>query len=317
MTHPLATVLLAAAASVSAPAPEAHFAYDPKAPIDAVTTAVETRGDVVIQDLTYASPKGGRVPAYLVVPAGRGPFAAVLWGHWYWENSPMKSRRQFLDEAVVLARSGVVSLLTDGPVARPGYVADRTPLNEKQFDDLVQQVVDMRRGADLLLARPEVDPRRLAYVGHSYNAAVGAILAGVDRRFKAFVLMAGALSDAVDYRSDEYERYIAKIGKARWDPFVASHAWADPGPYAARAAPAVVFLQYATKESFLTPARAREYAANVSEPKRFKLYEAPHALNAEARRDRLSFLAESLSVKPPDAAAVASVPDLEQPKAEK
>ena len=103
------------------PAPEAHFAYDPKAPLDAVTTAVETRGDVVIQDLTYASPKGGRVPAYLVVPAGRGPFAAVLWGHWYWENSPMKSRRQFLDEAVVLARSGVVSLLTDGPVARAGY----------------------------------------------------------------------------------------------------------------------------------------------------------------------------------------------------
>ena len=95
-------------------APETHFAYDPKAPLDVVTAGVETRGDVVIQDLSYASPKGGRVPAYLVVPAGKGPFAAVVWGHWYWDNSPMKSRRQFLDEAVVLARSGVVSLLTDG-----------------------------------------------------------------------------------------------------------------------------------------------------------------------------------------------------------
>ena len=28
----------------------------------------------------------------------------------------------------------------------------------------------------------------------------------------------------------------------------------------------------------------------MSEPKRFKLYDAPHALNAEARRDRLAFL---------------------------
>ena len=315
MTLALAALLLAAAPAV--PAPEAHFAYDPKAPLDAVTTAVETRGDVVIQDLTYASPKGGRVPAYLVVPPGRGPFAAVLWGHWYWENSPMKSRRQFLDEAVVLARSGVVSLLTDGPVARPGYVPDRTPLNTKQFDDLVQQVVDMRRGADLLLARPEVDPRRLAYVGHSYNAAVGAILAGVDRRFKAFVLMAGALSDRVDFRSDVYRRYREKVGPAKFDAFAAEHAWADPGPYVARAAPATVFLQYATKEDFLTPARAKEYAANVSEPKRFRLYEAPHALNAEARRDRLAFLAEMLGVKPPDPAAVAAVPDLEQPKTER
>ena len=313
----LTALLLAAAPSASAPtptpAPEAHFAYDPKAPLDPVTTGVETRGDVVIQDLTYASPKGGRVPAYLVVPAGRGPFAAVVWGHWYWENSPMKSRRQFLDEAVVLARSGVVSLLTDGPVARPGYVADRTPLNEKQFDDLVQQVVDMRRGADLLLARPEVDPRRLAYVGHSYNATVGAILSGVDRRFKAFVLMAGALSDQVDLKSAEYRRYRDKVGPVRFDAFSSLHAWADPGPYVAKAAPAAVFLQYATQEDFLTPARAKEYAANVSEPKRLKLYDAPHALNAEARRDRLAFLAEVLAVKPPDPAAVEAVPDLDQP----
>lgn len=309
----LAAVLLAAAAS--APEGGAHFAYDPVAPLDAVTASVHTRGDVVIQDLSYASPKGGRVPAYLVVPAGKGPFAAVVWGHWYWAKSPMRNRRQFLDEAVVLARSGVVSLLTDGPVARPGHTPpDRTPLNPRQFDALVQQVVDMRRGVDLLLARPEVDPRRLAYVGHSYNASVGAILAGVDRRFKAFVLMAGGLSDQVDFRSEEYRHYREKIGPAKWDAFVKAHAWADPGPYVARAAPAYVFLQYAMHEDFLTPARAREYAANVSEPKRFRLYDAEHALNAEARRDRLAFLADILAVRPPDAAAVASVPDLEQPK---
>lgn len=311
LTALLLTALLLAAAP--ALAGSKHFAYDAKAPLDAATAGVETRGDIVIQDLSYASPKGGRVPAYLVVPSGKGPFAAVVWGHWYWENSPMKSRRQFLDEAVVLARSGVVSLLTDGPVARAGYVPDRTPLNAKQFDDLVQQVVDMRRGAGLLLARPEVDPRRLAYVGHSYNATVGAILAGVDRRFKAFVLMAGALSDQVDFRSEPYRRYREKVGPAKWDAFAAEHAWADPGPYVASAAPAAVFLQFATREDFLTPERAKQYAANVSEPKRFKLYEAPHALNAEARRDRLAFLAEMLSVPPPDPAAVAAVPDLVQP----
>jgi dienelactone hydrolase len=310
MATTLAALLFAATPALAG---SEHFAYDPKAPLDAVTADVETRGDVVIQDLSYASPKGGRVPAYLVVPVGKGPFAAVVWGHWYWENSPMKSRRQFLDEAIVLARSGVVSLLTDGPVARAGYVPDRTPLNAKQFDDLVQQVVDMRRGADLLLTRPEIDPRRLAFVGHSYNATVGAILAGVDRRFKALVLMAGALSDQVDFRSAEYRRYREKVGPARWDAFAAEHAWVDPGPYLAHAAPAAVFMQFATQEDFLTPMRVKEYAAIVSEPKRFKSYDAPHALNAEARRDRLAFLAEMLGVKPPEPAAVTAVPDLVQP----
>ena len=311
----LAALLFAAAtaATASPPAPESHFAYDPKAPLDAVTTGVETRGDVVIQDLTYASPKGGRVPAYLVVPAGKGPFAAVIWGHWYWENSPMRSRRQFLDEAVVLARSGVVSLLTDGPVARQGYVADRTPLNEKQFDDLVQQVVDMRRGADLLLARPEVDPRRLAYVGHSYNATVGGILAGVDRRFKAFVLMAGALSDQVDLRSPEYRKAREKSGPIRFDAFMADHAWADPGPYVAKAAPARG--PPAVRDAGGLPdARAREGVRRERERA-----EGVQALRRAARAERRGaprpprVPADVLAVKPPDPAAVAAVPDLVQP----
>ncbi len=72
-------------------------------------------------------------------------------------------------------------------------------------------------------------------------------------------------------------------------------------------------LQYATKEDFLTPERAREYFAIVSEPKTFKLYESPHALNAEARKDRIAFLVKKLGLKPPDPAAIARVPDLIQP----
>ena len=103
------------------------------------------------------------MPAYLVVPVnGKGPFAAVIWGHWYWTNSEMRNRKQFLHEAVALASAGVVSLLTDGPIARPDYVPDNTPMSEKRSAEEVQQVIDMRRGADLLLARKDVDPKRLA-----------------------------------------------------------------------------------------------------------------------------------------------------------
>lgn len=117
----------------------------------------------------------------------------------------MRNRKQFLDEAIALAPTGVVSLLTDGPVARPGYVADNMPLSEKQAAETLQQVIDMRRGVDLLLARKDVDPKRLAYVGHSYNASIGAILSGVDRRFKAFVLMAGTMSDEVHMKRGAFD----------------------------------------------------------------------------------------------------------------
>lgn len=105
--------------------------YDRHAPLDIKQAGVEQRGGVAVHDISYASPKGGRVPAYLVVPNGNGPFAAVIWGHWYWENSEFCNRKEFLDEAVALANAGVVSLLTDGPIARPGHVQDKSPLSNQ------------------------------------------------------------------------------------------------------------------------------------------------------------------------------------------
>src|SRR6267378_7151022 len=292
--------------------PSHAFDYDPKEPLDIQEAGVEHRGSVAIHDISYASPKVGRVPAFLVVPEGKGPFAAILWGHWYWSNSPMRNRKEFLDEAAVLARSGAVSLLTDGPIARPGHVENNAPLNQDQITDLIQAIVDLRRGADLLLARSDVDPTRLAYVGHSYNASVGGFLSGIDKRFKAFVLMAGGLSDASDLRTEELKRYRLKTGPEKFDAFMAKYSWSDPGKFVSHAAPATVLLQYAAQEKFLTPERARQYAAIVSEPKQLKLYDAPHALNAGARKDRVAFLCEQLKLKPPDASRVAEVPDLYQ-----
>jgi len=308
-------ILLLSATSLLAQdnGPSRAFDYDAKAPLDIQETGAEHRGNVVIHDISYASPKGGRVPAYLVVPEGKRPFAAVLWGHWYWQNSAFFNRMEFLDEAVALAQAGVVSLLPTGPGARAGHVQDRTPLSEQQVADRVQAIVDMCRGADLLLARKDVDPQRLAFVGHSYNAEVGAYLSGFDKRFKAFVLMAGSMSDEVDLASEEYKQYRLKVGPEKFDAFIAKYAWLDPGKFVSRAAPATVFLQYATKEVFATPERVRQYAAIVSEPKQFRLYDAPHALNTEARRDRIAFLSDQLKLKPLDASLIASIPDLPQP----
>jgi dienelactone hydrolase len=290
-----------------------HFDYDQSAPLGVQEIGVEHRGPVVIHDISYVSPKGGSVPAYLVVPDGKGPFAAVIWGHWYMPGSAFLNRKEFLDEAVALAPSGIVSLLPDGPIARPGHKEDNSDLSEQQITDRVQAIVDMRRGADLLLARSDVDRKRLAYVGHSYNAEVGAFLSGIDRRFKAFVLMAGTMSDEITLKAKEVQDYRQKVGPEKFDAFVAKYSWLDQGKYVSHAAPAVVFLQYGSQEQFLNAERDREYAAVVSEPKRFKLYDAPHALNAEARRDRVAFLVEQLQLKPVPAAVIAGVPDLPQP----
>jgi len=87
----------------------------------------------------------------------------------------------------------------------------------------------------------------------------------------------------------------------------------DPGKYISHAAPAAMFLQYATNEPFLNGEMAKQYFELVTAPKKLKIYDAQHALNAEATRDRIAFLAEQLSFKPPDSKAVAAIPALVQP----
>ncbi len=300
-----------------------HWAYDKNQPLEISQAGVQERDGIKISDIAYKAPvgdraslvgpNGGNVTAYLVVPPGKGPFPAVIYGHWCMPGSEKENRKEFLDEAVVLAHSGVISLLPDNVIVHPGFVEDKSPLNEQQVAVDVQQDINLRRGADLLLARDDVDPKRLAYVGHSCDAFAGAFLSGIDKRFKAFVLMAGGWPDDVFKKSPMYEQYRRKIGAEKFDAFQAKYSWADTGKYASHAAPATVFLQFASDEQFVTAEMDKDYFAAVSEPKRMKIYEAPHALNAEATRDRVAFLAEQLSFKAPDAKVVAGIPALVQP----
>jgi dienelactone hydrolase len=301
-----------------------RVAYDKSAPMNVKQLGVEDHDGTKVYDITYAAPlgdrasvvgpNGGTVTAYLVVPSGKGPFPAVLYGHWCMPGSDKANRTEFLSEALVLARSGVVSLLPDHVINHPGFPKPPTdPLDEKQFAIGIQQIINLERGADLLVARKDVDHARLAYVGHSCDAQMGGYLSGIDKRFKAFVIMAGSLSDDVDLKTKEYQDLRQQVGPERFDAFMADHSWSNVGQYVSHASPATVFMQFATHDSFIPADLPAQYEKVVSEPKKMKMYDAQHALNAEATRDRIAFLAQQLSFRPPDTRAVASIPELPQP----
>src|SRR5258705_3356818 len=238
-----------------------HWDYDKSALLNAKEVGIRKLDGVTVYDISFAAPvgdrsaaigpNGGVVTAYLVVPSGTGPFPAVIYGHWCMPGSEEKNRGEFLDEAMVLAHSGVLSLLPDHVTVHPGFVEDKTPLNEQQIAVEVQQDVNLRRGADLLLARKDVDAKRIAYVGHSCDATAGGFLSGIDKRFKAFVIMAGDLSIEVDKSTKEFQQYRRQVGPEKLDAFMAKFAWMDAGKYVSHAAPAAMFLQYATDEPYL------------------------------------------------------------------
>jgi len=172
------------------PSPEdfAHFDYDRSASLNAKQVSFNSRDGVTIEDITYTGASGETVPAYLVLPKGRGKFAGVIWGHWLMPGAGNSNRDEFLDEAIALAPAGAVSLLVDAPQARPKFKQSSGPML------IAQQVVDLRRGLDLLLSRRDIERTRVAYVGHSWDAGTGAILDAIDKRFTAFVFMSGPQS---------------------------------------------------------------------------------------------------------------------------
>ncbi|NTX53608.1 acyl-CoA thioester hydrolase/BAAT C-terminal domain-containing protein [Myxococcus sp. CA039A] len=261
--------------------------YDAKAPLDVKTVRAQRRGDITVTELTYASPKGGRVPAYLVTPPGPGPFAGLTFLHW-----GQGSKNEFLDEALSLARSGVVSLLVDAPHVRPAPWRGSLK-GAAIYDSSLQMLVDMRRAVDLLASRPEVDARRLGFVGHSMGAMVGGALAGVEPRLRAFVLMNGVGDYSKSIREMELdnEKQLANaMSKEDFAKLVRKMAVLDGVVGVGHAAPRALFFQNGRSDAWVTAAQVNTFIDAATMPKLAKVYEGGHELGDAARRDRAQWL---------------------------
>src|SRR6266481_2198340 len=247
-----------------------QFEYDRDTPLNIQQIGTKQQSGVTVRDITYEGANGGRVPAYLVEPAEKGRFAGILWGHWMMPGSSFMNRTEFLEEAVALARSGVVSLLIDSPMVRLG---SKQQVDSESYEGYFRQdVIDLRRGIDLLLSRNDVDPHRVGYVGHSFHAATGGVLAGVDSRIKVFALMAGGMdSSRVLVSGSKYAVEMRqKIGEAALKQFLEATPWMNPAKYLGSGQHAPLLLQFGTHDAFMTRDDCEEYASVVSPPKQVK-----------------------------------------------
>lgn len=265
------------------------FAYEGDTPLDIRELGVVEKGSVKIYDISYASPKGGRVTAYLVVPPGKQKFGGAIYLHGSGAN-----RDQFLPEAIRLASSSIVSLIIDSPSARP-EPSRRSPNDylEADRDIRIQSVVDLRLGIDLLLSRQDVNPKKIAFIGYSKGAEVGGVLAGIETRIKAFVLMTANASQIEFWR--EPNNPIAEDLKRRLTPekferYVQSLAPVEQINYVSNAAPAEIFFQFGTQDPLVPVDSARRLFEAASKPKTVKWYDTGHGLNGRASTDRMDWV---------------------------
>lgn len=288
-------------------------AYDASAPLDLREEApVQQQDGVTVHDVSWVSPLGGRATAWLVVPDGDGPHAGVVYLH-----GSETWRDDFLDEAVAMARGGAVSIVIDAPFARlgenrrSGLQSYTNPERERTMT--AQAIVDVRRAYDALLARDDVDPDRLGFVGHSWGASLGVVLAAVDPRPDSLVLICGRPSwtgflETTTVSSIQHER--DRIGAEAWNRYLELMAPLDAMAQIGKVDTARLYLQYGSEDDVVQVDVAAELIAAAADA-RSDLYPAGHALNDEATANRVEWLVQRLSLEPigPDQLAQVGLPD--------
>jgi predicted esterase len=248
-------------------------------------------------ELTYASPKGGRVPATLLVPEGlSGPFAGIILMH----GLPGDRTNNALF-ARGLTATGAIVLMIDAPFARPenrrrvGW-----PLTFSETDRLeqIQLMIDLRRGVDLLVARDDVDPERLAYIGYSYGAAMGGLLAGIEPRIKAFGLMVGdgGLVSHFTTAGGALPSELNSLTEEERQSWLALMEPIEPIRFVGRAAPNRLFFQNALRDEAVARDDALAYQAAGSEPKRVEWYQSGHFLPEEAFQRMAEWLRDQIGI---------------------
>jgi dienelactone hydrolase len=280
-----ACATLAQAAPLSADA----FAYDASAPLGLKIVGEHHAGALTIQDITFASPKGGLIKGQLILPRTKTHRGGILFVHWLGDPKTT-NLTEFHRDALTVAQRGNVALLIDAMWAAPDwYEKGRTP--ETDYANSIKQVIDLRRALDVLLAEPGVVSHRIAYVGHDFGAMYGAVLSGIDRRPRWYVLMAG---------NPSFEKWYTYEAKPK-DPaaYSAQMAQLDPLQYLAQSKAEEMLLQFASKDQYISAAEAQTFSDAAPLPHGTFIYNTGHHLDIpEAFADRMAWLDARLNPAP-------------------
>jgi dipeptidyl aminopeptidase/acylaminoacyl peptidase len=277
------TLLVAHRAHGQAPSLE----YDSSAPLALETKEIATRDGIRVSSFSFTSPRGGKADGMLVTPIQiEGKTAAIIWMH----SGGMDNN---LADAMLMAHAGAVSLILN-PTGASSMKA------EDWRDEMVRSILNIRRAVDVLVAREDVGPKRIAYVGHSYGAMMGAV-AVADKRFKAAVFEVGLLGMSIHIRTsphpwpssvreelgDKLEEFLKVI-----EPLDATH-------YVAKLSPTALLFQSARIDPGVPQKDALNFFQAASEPKQFRWYDTGHdVLDIQAIADRARFLADQLALRP-------------------
>ena len=129
------------------------------------------------EELSFRNADGLTLRGWYLPPPAEGPgrAPAIAYGH-----GNATDRRDWLSVALAVHEAGFAQMLFD--------FTGRGESDGEVITLGAREATDLRSALDVLTARPEVDPMRLALVGRSMGAVAALYLAAEDARVKALVL---------------------------------------------------------------------------------------------------------------------------------
>jgi dienelactone hydrolase len=262
------------------------FGYDAAAPLGFADKGVVLRdGGVAVHNVSYRS--GGRqVEAFLVEGPGKRVRPGIVLVH-----GGGADRTELLGDAVALAHLGFAALAITAPSSAhppPQPTSVRALVNESKAVT-VDDVVAVRRAADVLASLPSVDGKRLGYLGWSNGAKTGAFVAATDDRFQALALMSGGADKLAAFvkAAPAGEKALVEQGLGSVDPL----------RYIAKARSGSVLLADGRRDTVVPHAALLNMIRAAPKGTVVRWYDAGHELNATAYHAAFAWLVAKLQPK--------------------
>lgn len=206
-------------------------------PEDLAAVERDYRPDRVAEDVTVTAPDGLKLAATLRTPVGKGPFPAVV----VVGGSGPQVRGAFRVLNARLPSAGIATLEYD----KRGSGQSGGPPNER----VPVLAEDARAMVRFLRGRPEIDPKRIAVVGHSQGGMVAARVAGEPDPPRGVVLLLSPATPGREHTIDQVARSFVlsfpqggsyEVQKAFADKLIAAaEGGGDAAAMRARIAPVV------------------------------------------------------------------------------
>jgi uncharacterized protein len=267
------------------------FDYDSDRPVELAEERRTSGTSTVVRHVTFASPRGGDVSAIIVQPEQQHSRAGVILQH------GMPGRKSDMFRAArTFACAEVTAISVDAPFAR-WENRFREPLTwtPQDRDEQIQLILDLRRAVDVLLTEIESGP--IGYLGVSYGAAMGGLLAGVEDRIDAFALVVGDGGLVAHFTDDDGRPLgpLSELSENQAGEWLAVMTPVEPALFIGDASAPILFLN-GREDRLVTEEDASAYHRAAGPNHEVIWYDAGHGLNEGAWHQQVRWLGERLQL---------------------